>query len=124
MKIAGFVATAFAAAALLFSTPAVACPGESDAPVTAAKLPVGKQLTLTGVVMEEGCPMEAKEMGCTGRVLVLEDGGKYMIMKNKGSEKMIAAVKQNTKVTVKADVVEKNGHTMVRIKSFKPVANS
>ncbi len=115
------------------ATPALACPGHDDAAKSAKNDKPGKPITLVGTVSREGCPMEAKDMDCTGCVLTLATGkdGKtrYMIVKDDSAEKMLKSVLGDKKasearVEIKGEVFEKDGKMLVRVKTYKVVATA
>ena len=84
-----------------------------------------KDVKLTGVVTQEGCPMDAAQMECTGYVLTADKGGaRYMISKTETSSKLLAKVKTKTRVKVTGDVAGKDGHAILKVTSFKVSGNA
>ena len=117
----------------LAATPALACPGHDEAAKSAKNDKPGKAITLVGTVSREGCPMEAKGMDCTGCVLTLATGKdgqtRYMMVKDESGEKMLRSVLGDKKasgarVEIKGEVFEKDGHMLVRVKTYKVVATA
>jgi hypothetical protein len=109
---------------LMFAGSALACPGMGDQEQTAS-LPEQKNVVLTGVISQEGCPMEAADMACTGYVLTADkNAGKYMIGKNEAAEKMLAKVKNKGRVTVTGDVSAKEGKALLKVAKYKPAGNA
>ena len=107
--------------ASMTAVPAWACDGNKEAKAAPVK-ETGKTLTLSGTVSREGCPMAARKAGCTGCVLSVADGGKkYLILKDDKGEDLAAAIKNHGKVELEGAVVEQDGKTFVRVKSYKLV---
>ena len=114
--IAGF------AVSLMLPRPAGACSEDAAAPDPRAAITHsnGAQVVLVGTVQHRGCPVAARELSCTGRVLLTDgDQGAYMIMKNKAAEKLFASLKDSPRVEVTARVFERSGKTMIKVKSFR-----
>ena len=111
-------------AALSVSFPALACPGAAEQTAANASVPQ-KDVQLTGVVTQEGCPQEAEGMGCTGYVLTADNNkGRYMIYKSDTGTKLISKVKKSARVQVKGDVLDQDGRAMLNVTTFKVVGNA
>lgn len=104
------------------AAPLWACPGKE---AQTASVQDQKNVQLTGVVSQEGCPMEASEIQCTGYVLTADKGGgKYMIRKNDVADKMLTQVKAKAKVKVKGDVINHQGRATFSVSTFKVGGNA
>ncbi|MBI5497719.1 MAG: hypothetical protein HY904_22115 [Deltaproteobacteria bacterium] len=109
---------------LLVSAPVLACPGAGAAQTAAATAPK-KDVVLTGVVTQEGCPMDAAEKGCTGYVVTTAKGDKFMIVKSAQSDKLLKGLKAGSKVELKGDVLDSgDGHAMVHVVQYKVAGNA
>jgi hypothetical protein len=107
---------------MAFAAPVLACPGAAE---TTASIEEKKDVQLTGVVTQEGCPVDAAEMGCTGYVLTADNGGeKYMIQKTDAAEKLLSKVKAKSRVKVTGDVAAKGAQATLKVTKFKVGGNA
>jgi hypothetical protein len=110
---------------LAASTPALACGGSgktamAPASPSAAEVPV----VLTGALAKEGCPVEAKGLGCTGHVLVTVDSrgaqAKYMIVASEAAERMLRQAKAGQAVEVTGTVVRRDDRLVLEVRDHRP----
>ena len=112
-------------AVMSLSLPVLACPGAEAQHTAQASVPQ-KDVVLTGVVTQEGCPQDAEAMSCTGYVLTADNNkGRFMIFKSDVGQKLVKkAEKKATRVQVKGDVLDQDGKAMLHVATFKMVGSA
>lgn len=116
---------ALSGAVMSLSLPVLACPGAEAQHTAQASVPQ-KDVVLTGVVTQEGCPQDAEAMSCTGYVLTADNNkGRFMITKGDVAKKLVKkAEKGATRVQVKGDVLDQDGRPMLHVATFKVMGNA